>query len=140
MKVLMFGWEFPPHITGGLGTACYGMTRGLANHGVDVIFVVPKAYGDEDQRAIRLVNASDVEVSLVDSQYKEFWKRIEYMEVGSNIIPYVSPEEFTRIKSQVCSPLRIAVKLACDAAHCVDWIPIRKATVRVVGFGSIYQR
>lgn len=100
MKVLMFGWEFPPHITGGLGTACYGMTRGLAKHGVDVIFVVPKAYGDEDQRAVRLVNASDVEVSLEDSQYKEFWKRIEYMEVGSNIIPYVSPEEFTRIKTQ----------------------------------------
>jgi glycogen synthase len=100
MRVLMFGWEFPPHITGGLGTACFGMTRGLANHGVDVIFVVPKAYGDEDQRAIRLVNASEIEVSLVDSEYKEFWKRIEYMEVGSNIIPYVSPEEFIRIKTQ----------------------------------------
>ena len=30
MRVLMFGWEFPPHIAGGLGTACYGMTKGLA--------------------------------------------------------------------------------------------------------------
>ena len=29
MRVLMFGWEFPPHITGGLGTACFGMTKGL---------------------------------------------------------------------------------------------------------------
>jgi chloramphenicol O-acetyltransferase type A len=29
MKVLMFGWEFPPHISGGLGTACYGMTTDL---------------------------------------------------------------------------------------------------------------
>ena len=32
MRVLMFGWEFPPHISGGLGTACYGMVRGLANN------------------------------------------------------------------------------------------------------------
>ena len=29
MRVLMFGWEFPPHIAGGLGTACYGMVLGL---------------------------------------------------------------------------------------------------------------
>ena len=61
MRVLMFGWEFPPHIAGGLGTACYGMTRGLARNGVDVTFVVPHAYGDEDQRFTRVVNASDVE-------------------------------------------------------------------------------
>jgi glycosyltransferase involved in cell wall biosynthesis len=100
MKILMFGWEFPPHIAGGLGTACFGLTKGLAKHGVDVIFVVPKAYGDENQEAVRLVNASDVEVNMRDSVYKEYWKRIEYMEIGSNIIPYVSPEEFERIISQ----------------------------------------
>lgn len=46
MRVLMFGWEFPPHIAGGLGTACYGMTRGLARNGVNVTFVVPHAYGE----------------------------------------------------------------------------------------------
>ncbi len=96
----MFGWEFPPHISGGLGTACFGLTKGLAKHGVEMIFVVPKAYGDESQEAVRLVNASDINVNMKDSRYKEYWKRIEYMEIGSNIIPYVSPEEFERIHSQ----------------------------------------
>jgi glycogen synthase len=100
MKILMFGWEFPPHISGGLGTACFGLTKGLAKHGVEMIFVVPKAYGDESQEAVRLVNASDISVNMKSSQYKEYWKRIEYMEIGSNIIPYVSPEEFERIHSQ----------------------------------------
>jgi glycogen synthase len=100
MRVLMFGWEFPPHIAGGLGTACFGLTKGLVRHGVEILFVVPKAYGDESQEAVRLVNASDVEVNMKDSVYKEYWKRIEYMEIGSNIIPYVSPEEFERILSQ----------------------------------------
>ncbi len=38
----MFGWEFPPHNSGGLGTACEGLTRGLRNSGVDVIFVLPR--------------------------------------------------------------------------------------------------
>lgn len=71
MRVLMFGWEFPPHITGGLGTACYGLTKGLLKQDVEVIFIVPKAYGDEDQSAVRLVNASDVAVDPEDSEYKE---------------------------------------------------------------------
>jgi glycosyltransferase involved in cell wall biosynthesis len=96
----MFGWEFPPHISGGLGTACFGLTKGLAKHGVDMVFVVPKAFGDESQDAVRLVNASDVTVNIKDSRFREYWKRIEYMEIGSSIIPYVSPEEFERIHSQ----------------------------------------
>ncbi|MDT8393182.1 MAG: glycosyltransferase family 4 protein [Bacteroidales bacterium] len=97
MKVLMFGWEFPPHISGGLGTACYGMTKGLMKHGVEVLFVVPKAYGDEDQQAVRLINASDISVDFRDKKYEEYWQRITYMEIGSNLIPYVGPEEFRRI-------------------------------------------
>jgi glycosyltransferase involved in cell wall biosynthesis len=92
----MFGWEFPPHISGGLGTACFGLTKGLAKHNVDVIFVVPRAYGDEDQRAVRIVNASDVPFDFNDTEYKEFWKRVKYMEIGSSIIPYVGPEEFEK--------------------------------------------
>ena len=99
MKVLMFGWEFPPHITGGLGTACFGMTRGLLKQGVEVMFVVPKAYGDENQEAVRLINASDVTLDFRDEQYKEYWKRITYMEIGSNLIPYVGPEEFKQLIS-----------------------------------------
>ncbi len=94
MRVLMFGWEFPPHITGGLGTACYGLTKGLLKHDTEIIFVVPKAYGDEDQSAVRLLNASDVIVDTVDSEFKELWSKIQYMEIGSNIIPYVGIEEF----------------------------------------------
>lgn len=97
MKVLMFGWEFPPHITGGLGTACYGMTKGLLKHGADILFVVPKAFGDEDQQAVRLVNASDVSVNVNDTEFVEFAKNFRYLEVGSNIFPYLDPEEFTRI-------------------------------------------
>jgi len=100
MKVLMFGWEFPPHITGGLGTACFGLTKGLTKHGTEVIFVVPKAYGDENQEAVKLVNASDISIDYEDKTYKEYWNRITYMEIGSNLIPYVGPEEFKNIVEQ----------------------------------------
>lgn len=94
MRVLMFGWEFPPHITGGLGTACYGMTKGLMKNNVEVIFVVPKAYGDESQEAVRLVNASDVSVDIKLRKNQEFWKKITYLEVNSLLVPYVDPLAF----------------------------------------------
>ncbi len=97
MRVLMFGWEFPPHITGGLGTACYGLTRALAMQGENIIFVVPKAYGDEDKRRVRLVSAEDIEVSYSSKNLEEFWKHIKYLEISSNIVPYVDPEEYRKI-------------------------------------------
>lgn len=92
----MFGWEFPPHIAGGLGTACYGMTRGLARNGVDVTFVMPRAYGDEDQRFVHVVNASDVEAlySLTDSGADDILRKMSFIHIDSNMVPYISPEEF----------------------------------------------
>ncbi len=97
MRVLMFGWEFPPHITGGLGTACFGLTKGLAKHNVEIIFVVPRAYGDESQEAVRIVNASDVTIDIKSESVRDFWEQITYMEIGSNLIPYVGPEEFEKL-------------------------------------------
>ena len=92
----MFGWEFPPHIAGGLGTACYGMTRGLARNGVDVTFVMPRAYGDEDQRFVHVVNASDVEAlySLTDSGADDILRKMSFIHIDSNMVPYISPEEY----------------------------------------------
>jgi glycosyltransferase involved in cell wall biosynthesis len=63
MKVLMFGWEFPPQISGGLGTACYGLTTALVAEKVDVIFVVPKLNGDEPDNGSALVSASQIKTS-----------------------------------------------------------------------------
>ncbi len=100
MKALMFGWEFPPHITGGLGTASFGLTKGLAKHGVEILFVVPKAYGDENQEAVRLLNASEVTIDIDKAENREYWERVQYMEIGSNIIPYVGPEQFEEMHSK----------------------------------------
>jgi glycosyltransferase involved in cell wall biosynthesis len=58
----MLGWEFPPHISGGLGTACAGIARGLAAAGVEVTFVVPRAHGDEDSGSTRVIGANQVAI------------------------------------------------------------------------------
>lgn len=70
MRVLTFGWEFPPQKNGGLGVACYGLTRELLREGVEVIFVLPKTqetsgvarflFADDE----RLVKVLQTDVSL----------------------------------------------------------------------------
>lgn len=56
MRILMLGWEFPPFISGGLGTACYGLTRALDRAGVDVLFVLPKAVPGDYSGHVRLIS------------------------------------------------------------------------------------
>lgn len=97
MKVLMFGWEFPPHIAGGLGTACEGIVKGLAYNGVETLFVMPSASGDEDQSATTIINASDVAVDTVSSSVDEFLDKVKFIHIGSNMVPYVNPDEFESI-------------------------------------------
>jgi glycosyltransferase involved in cell wall biosynthesis len=95
MKVLMFGWEFPPHISGGLGTACYGLTKGLVSlQGMEILFVVPRAYGDEDQQTIHILGANEIDLGSKVVNYQEFLENISYLQVESKMIPYTSPEEY----------------------------------------------
>lgn len=98
MRVLMFGWEFPPHISGGLGTASFGLTKGMATlDDLDVIFVVPRAWGDEDESVVRLIGANKVQVAYKKIHYKGFSHAIETIEVSSKIVPYTDPENFWKV-------------------------------------------
>jgi len=94
----MFGWEFPPHISGGLGTASYGLTKGMATlDDLEVIFVVPKAWGDEDQSVVRLVGANKIHVAYKQIYFKGFRRPLEKIEISSKIIPYTDPEDFWKM-------------------------------------------
>ena len=56
MKALMFGWEFPPHILGGLGTASYGLTKGMSEQeDMEITFVITRPQGDEDQSLLKII-------------------------------------------------------------------------------------
>ncbi len=56
MRILMLGWEFPPFISGGLGTACYGLTRALDRMGMRVLFVLPKSVTADYATHVRLLS------------------------------------------------------------------------------------
>ena len=67
MKALMFGWEFPPHILGGLGTASYGLTKGIYQNGdMDITFVIPRPMGDEEKTFAKIIGASNTPVAWRD--------------------------------------------------------------------------
>jgi glycogen synthase len=64
MKVLMFGWEFPPHISGGLGTACFGLTESLAKADTKILFVIPKTDKESTDESLRIISASNIDVPV----------------------------------------------------------------------------
>lgn len=120
MRVLMFGWEFPPHISGGLGTASYGLTKGMATlEDLEVIFVVPKAWGDEDQTIVRLIGANKVPVAFKKLYYKGSRTPIEKIEVSSRIVPYTDPEDFWKVIKSEISSYNIFVQT--DKKGCIDF-------------------
>ena len=56
MRVLMLGWEFPPFISGGLGTACYGLTKAMSGIGTDIMFVLPRPVATPFSTHVKLVS------------------------------------------------------------------------------------
>ena len=100
MRVLMFGWEFPPHISGGLGTACHGLAKGLAANDVEVTFVIPEAYGDEPGDGLKLVSAGDVKIPAGKSGFTRIRNKKEINEFSRSFSAYLSPEQYARMISK----------------------------------------
>ena len=93
MKALMFGWEFPPHILGGLGTASYGLTRGMAEQeDLEITFVIPKPYGDEDQSFLKIIGACNVPV---------VWKEPSVEQVQNTLGGLMSPVEYFHYRNNI---------------------------------------
>lgn len=93
MKALMFGWEFPPHILGGLGTASYGLTRGMAlQPDMDITFVIPKPWGDEDQSFLKIVGACNTPI---------VWRDVDSNYVKNRLGEKMSPEEYYKLRDNI---------------------------------------
>lgn len=99
MKVLMFGWEFPPNITGGLGTACYGITKGLLSveKNMDITFVVPRACEGVQNGNFRLRGANDIDLIKSRIHPEKFHLPVHYHAVDSGLLPYVDPLEYKKL-------------------------------------------
>lgn len=89
----MFGWEFPPHILGGLGTASYGLTKGMWECGdMDITFVIPKPHGDEEKWFAKIIGASQVPIA---------WRDVNRDYVENRIGNVMDPDMYYRLRSNI---------------------------------------
>ncbi len=93
MKALMFGWEFPPHILGGLGTASYGLTKGMWECGdMEISFVIPKPWGDEDKSFANIIGASQIPIA---------WRDVNREYVEQRIGKFINPDLYFNLRSNI---------------------------------------
>ena len=95
MKALMFGWEFPPHISGGLGTASFGLTKGMAENGdMDITFVMPKPWGDEPKEYTKIIGANCTPVA---------WRDVNWEHVEGRIGNVMNPQLYYDLRDHIYS-------------------------------------
>ncbi len=146
MKVLMFGWEFPPNNFGGLGTACYGITKGLSSKNVGVTFVVPKKGSSHSH--LKMISSDEIQVasekgtikhrhitSLLtpyateheySNQYHEYMK--EYLKVStdkSNEVNLYGRNLFEEVEKFAHKANVVAKFEDFDVIHCHDWMTFK---------------
>jgi len=121
MNVLMFGWEFPPISSGGLGTACYGLTKGLSKSDVKITFVLPYA-GDMKSDFLKLVSAN-VKVEKIKSPLMPYMTQTEYEKIrGSQPHSIYGSTLFEEVERYTKAAAGIAKKEKFDIIHCHDWM------------------
>lgn len=84
MRILMFGWEFPPLNSGGLGTACYGLTKALTNKDIKISFVLPRAQDKIKVDYMRLIIANNLALR----------ENLDLKHIDSILTPYLSFESY----------------------------------------------
>jgi len=116
VKVLMFGWELPPFNSGGLGTACYGLTRALADQGVEVTFVLPKNFPLKADH-MRLVFAD-----LPDFDWTKFTAYSTTPGLQVLDLEHLPPDLVSVVFHYAKRAGDIAKKIQHDLIHAHDWL------------------
>jgi glycogen synthase len=137
MKVLMFGWEFPPNNLGGLGTACYGLTKGLSKKGIEITFVLPKNASSHDHLNIIAADSlyignKKLKMKYVDSLLQAYITEKEYNYALSNLMqgnPAIGElygkDLFEEVNRYAEKAAIIAKFEDFDFIHCHDWMTFK---------------
>lgn len=125
MKVLMIGWELPPHNSGGLGIACLGLTRALARKGADITFVLPKSCE---------VNCDFMKIIFADIEEDSELFANSYTTLASGIltkqIKDQLPPGYVRCALAYAEKMKnIAKKVGADVVHTHDWMTFKAGIV-----------
>ena len=144
LRVLMFGWEFPPVKSGGLGTACFGLTQGLSQQEVDITFVIPHVYSDHRSDTIQLEGMFDrysenVTFKKVESIIQPYQTVVEYeTEYSRQVVrkgvsnkkdAIYSTNLYEEVERYAFMATELVKDVACDIIHAHDWMTIKAGLV-----------
>src|SRR5829696_2807741 len=95
MRVFMLGWEFPPFISGGLGTACYGLTKAMSGLGTEILFVLPRPVSSPFSTHVKLLSpraGSPLASPVTEFRLDEF-EHVTFRAINSQMSdPYERPD------------------------------------------------
>jgi glycogen synthase len=102
MRVFMLGWEFPPFISGGLGTACYGLTKAMSGIGTDIMFVLPRPVATPFSTHVRLVSPRpDSPLAAPSTEFRlDEFDNVTFRTVSAQMSPYNTPLDYEEMVRQ----------------------------------------
>ncbi|MEK6808914.1 MAG: glycosyltransferase family 4 protein [Nanoarchaeota archaeon] len=125
IKVLMLGWEFPPKNTGGLGTACYGLTKGLVKNNTEITLILPYDI-DNTIEKLKILSTSDIKVEWVKTILSPY---MTYNDYNTRRLKYKSQIYGKDLAEEVERYTRNAIEMSksedFDVVHCHDWMTFK---------------
>ena len=139
MKILMLGWELPPHNSGGLGVACLNLSRALAKDGADIDFVVPYEAEHKEIKFMRVLSASHLDplfrfgIGAYDSD------KIEDLIIPDiHIKGAISKDQVSirQIQKTYCDFVeKYLMEFKPDIVHAHDWLTFEAGVLAKKNFG-----
>ena len=134
MKILMLGWELPPHNSGGLGIACLNMARALSREGANIDFVVPYTAEHPDIKFMNVISAT-----RLDPIYRYGGGAYENLRILEKTIPTVDKNKLVSIRDvqkEYCEFIgRYLIKNTPDIVHAHDWLTYEAGMIAKKEFG-----
>src|ERR1700691_4679202 len=136
MRVFMLGWEFPPFISGGLGTACYGLTKAMSGSGTDIMFVLPRPVATPFSTHVRLVSpraGSPLASPSTEFRLDEF-DHVTFRTVDAQMgDPYLSAADFAQRREAMRQRTLAATKVESEPLPTQTPSPSSGATPGFIG-------
>ena len=141
----MLGWEYPPHISGGLGTACQGLSKAVAALGPQISFVVPQLYGSEDAPHMTLVEPEprpERPRQHLAAESREFGATTDNLRtigIGAELLPYMSAAQYDAwiARANAAAPVRHPTTSESKAAKGESSAPTQAVPKRQSGATAV---
>lgn len=130
-KILMFGWEFPPFNSGGLGVACEGLVKGLATEGMEITFILPKELSCSSPYC-RFVfsDGGKVNFKKIDTLLSPYLDSATYFQTYKDVLrkkrnkTIYSPDLVSEVLRYAQQAKLIAQAEDFDLIHAHDWLSV----------------